>query len=1337
MGASERTPAESAEALAQQAWRSVHLPPASGVLGPSQGPWIRQLLGSFAPGDAVGTVVARAVQADAEARFLALAGHRVSGTLREVRVESEAGPGSVGELLRQLGVWTGGVGGKPWDATERTSRVQTLLERLARSGLITLRSGTVRLCPQCGATRSPERTVYREKVGDTFLVRFPLGGDEPLGDAVAWVDAPWRLVGATALLVNPDLPYVVVDYSRDGSKARLVFVRSALERIADWLPGGRIETVRELRGRDLAGVPYAHPLRHEFPRLATLERPAGTVQPALDVGDSGTGVVPLVPSHGGSDAQIAERLGVVGLPLLTEHGTFDPTETHKYASLELDAANEFVLRDLTENSSVLARLRVLRGVPYCAVCGSTVVWVPGRAWRIDLAQLPAAVAERYPALLPGEPPLAQLELTPWPVSEASGGGTDSPGVTLSECDRCEELGPPGAPADCSCGGHRTDVNRELLPAFEGAVAAWAARGAEDAEAEIRLYLNESRRVPAVIYHLVAIASLDAEVGDLVLRLVPSGPAVNLATTVAEHGPDAVRASFLSGPAGRSSTASLAARARQERQRLGALLDLARSVASARGRVGSSSFTPSSLEPVDRAVLARFAEVDRAAIGHYENGEIAEAYRRLQRFVDDDLALYRTIVGAADGSGGSPSLGALPSLLESVAALLAPVAPFTAEAVHATIAPGETPLFTRTPFSLESPPSAPDDRLRWQEWVALLRALQRFRERHHLAPDAALERVAVMVDEEAVAERLRTDVRAIERVAHIGAFEVGSPAHPWAGKLQRIVPVEEEVAKAYPAIAPQVVHLLRRLPPRGPGIHQPLTDVSVVVAGLPRPIAPKMLKVAEELPSGVVRETFALGELFVQLPGTGASLAAPQLSADATWLVRRIARRLKAGPPTSELPTALIVADDPLASELRAHARGFATTLGLARLDVDDAAPALRPPNRLEGRTRTGHPWSVLLWDVPPPPPRRKRRSAVERSRPIVIPGAGEPVGQFADYLDPGLIAREEGIRALADEIDGALGVAALGPAKAASAWDGGFRSLEAIVEAPFVQVASLRGFGRPVAAALFAGAGRPVPPAPRAERIPSSQLLVESTARATPAPSPASRPAPPALPLPVPLPSLTQPAVVVAEPPRPTPTIPDAEPIPSAPVEAAVASGPVASNPPEMPALHRAGRGGVELGGYSSFTAAALPFLEATSSGHRGLAIVRTTLDRMRAIVGARKVSVRPLTGSGGDGALDPHDLQGLTSAVRAAVDNEHVAAVFFEGFEMLVELHGFDPSVAWLEELDRLTRTAGVPVWVHLNEPLLGPGRVAGLKRTFAVEATAPSSDAALEPSDTAMYHG
>jgi hypothetical protein len=1088
---SDRFTPAAVEAEARSIWSAQHLPPPSGVIGSGEGTVVHELEGAFAPREAGVLVVQRAIFADADARALALAGRRAQAVLRK----EDGGPPTpdprLGPLLASLGIWVGGSGGRCWDDAPRTEGIQAIAGRLAHMGAFAVRDVSLRVCPACALARDPEGIVYQEEGGDTLLVRFAFPSADRTVSALVWTDAPWRLLGTSALLVHPDLPYVIARYRRRGAEEFVFTSRSSLHRIRGWMPGAEFEVLEEHPGKHWAGTAYQHPLRHEFPIGGGLDPPAGTILAISDVTDSGTGIVPLVPGHGGSDAQIAERLGVPGWPLVTPKGQFDIMLVHKYAGLELDSGNDFVARDLAEMGAIFANLRVRRGVPHCARCGTALIWAPARAWCLEPSRLPPDRVATYRSFLPHDRAIERLEAVPWPVSEPLK-SSDPAAVTLLECSSCDRLESPSAEGDrCTCGGRRRPVRRRLLPAFEGAAAAWASMDPLPAADAVRLYLNDRRRAPAVVHHLAAMTGVGGSVRDLRLTVLPTLPEVDLAALIAEHGADAVRAAIVRSTGSPGTAATLVARCAQEHRRLERLWAAARGVLAqldasglATGGQPIGGFV-GELGPEDRAFLARFERLRIQSLADYDRAAPALAYRRLARFLDNDLATYLAWARSRLVLSGVPppkraALRTLLHVLSQTTLLLAPVAPHVAESIHRALARPRATVMQETAGGVDRT-LLDDDRARaWDRWLSVTRALDRFRRALHLPPGSTLPSVVLALGSDPLADPYRAEAPILERLAHVAKVEVYSPGAPWPGRRRRIEPVESEVQRVYPSRAAQILHLLRRMPERKGTDPGSGGEFTMVVNGEPTRILPSMVRVRETIPDRVVPVAWSGGEIYAEVPtGQGApARLPPPLSTDAFRLVERVEHELRGVPgragPTA--PEVVVVAPEALSAELAPVAPALAAYLGASRFTIAPAGGSPSPGPRIEGRTHAGARWTVQLGRPAVPARQRKLRlpGHGERIRPAYAPADVVPV--VMDFSDESVLARQATVRALGQELDDLLGVPLLGPSKLEEAWARGLRSLDDFRAAPWSAIVSIPGFGPSVASALVTKLGGTVPP---------------------------------------------------------------------------------------------------------------------------------------------------------------------------------------------------------------------------------------------------------------------
>ena len=167
-------------------------------------------------------------------------------------------------------------------------------------------------------------------------------------------------------------------------------------------------------------------------------------------------------------------------------------------------------------------------------------------------------------------------------------------------------------------------------------------------------------------------------------------------------------------------------------------------------------------------------------------EPEHAHRHLFRFLERDLLAYLEITSARVEPTASTATrrGALRTrayLLRAAAVALAPIAPFTAEAVHRRLLSEPRSLFET--LDLGADRTLIDDELSsaWDRWQNVTTAADSFRRAQHLPPETVLPLAALVLSDEDVAARLRADRTTLERLVRIARLEVTSPKVPWAAR----------------------------------------------------------------------------------------------------------------------------------------------------------------------------------------------------------------------------------------------------------------------------------------------------------------------------------------------------------------------------------------------------------------------------------------------------------------------------------------------------------------------------------------------------------------------------
>jgi uncharacterized protein DUF835/anticodon-binding protein len=1064
---------------------------------------VRQFLGTVTPSDSAASILHRSVVADAEARYLRLSGRRAEPSLR-MRTPW-VGPAKEETIARLLRAAVGAPAGDPDGLADRR---RWMLGRLADARILVARELPLRVCPQCRTPRTPETIVYESEPGHAYLVRFAIPDEAEPTSLLVWTDEVWKLLGTVALLVNPETTYVVARFARRETTERVILSRAALDRLAVWLPGSSVDVLEEKLGADLAGIVYNHPLALEYPPLAELVSPAGSIVASNDVSDTGTGIVTLTPAHGAGDASVARAHRMEGPAVVGADGMIESGKVHKYAGLELTSAEAFILRDLSEGGAMFAELMVRRGVPHCGLCGSGLRWVPGRAWCLEVGRLSAESLGQFARLLPEETVPLTSEVVPWSVSEVSP-SVDPADPLLAECSQCERLSTAPTGERCACGGAFVGVRRKLLPAFSEAIDSWASARALDPSDPVRLYLPARRRAPALLHHLVAREALDAPPADVRLVALPTLPVGPLDE---RFGQDALRTALLRTHRPPRTLATIEDRSVQEARRLRKFWTLAARILD---RSLTDGFTPDGpiaghlgeLEEEDRAFLSTFERMRVEVRRRFDAGDVAGAQQRLARFAEVDLreGYLPMVAPRLDLPGSPPSKVAAYRVLHHVVPmwveLYSPIAPFTMEAISRAFRADGGSVFDRTLAPVLDRVVTAEGEGDYERWRSIGEALRVGRHRLGLPVTALLPKVVLLVHDEAEADRLRATGATLARLAHVTEIVVSSPAHPWEGRRVDVRPILPAIQKTYGAQSARVVRLLEQIPSRRVQDGVRAGTLSIAFDGRQMPILAGMVEFSESLPDDMVPVAWGHGEILIAMPPEEGRQRrrAPALSLDGYRIVRHLERRLKrAGGVRPEL--VVVAAQGPLAEEMAKHSAAIAEYVGVGQVAVDDGALTLPPTETSLGRTRRGEAWRVYLPGIPVPVPTVKpARVSLPRRRRAPEFVAPRPELEAIEFLDQAVLDREGNVRSIVEQIDRVVGRPVVGPAKIGFVLDAGFETFEAISHAPFDSLAAVPGFGPFVAGVLVEAFGGEVPPRP-SHRRPHVAPLLDSEPRPPSAP---------------------------------------------------------------------------------------------------------------------------------------------------------------------------------------------------------------------------------------------
>ncbi len=262
-------------------------------------------------------------------------------------------------------------------------------------------------CPRCETSLSSHEVAlgYQENTPDPsvfvkFRVTEPVDGI-PLEAGVptfflAWTTTPWTLPGNTALAVDADAEYSVVESDHDGQRQRFILASQLLE------SNFREEhtTVAVFKGSDLVGASY-EPLYHpvefgtEIRRFMRETGPGGTTiielvsttefSPKVVSGDfvsmeDGTGIVHIAPAFGDEDLGLGREKELAFVQPVNLQGNV--TGNYAFAGKFVKEADEEIMQDLADRGLLHHRDIYRHTYPFCWRCDTPLLYYAKSSWYI-------------------------------------------------------------------------------------------------------------------------------------------------------------------------------------------------------------------------------------------------------------------------------------------------------------------------------------------------------------------------------------------------------------------------------------------------------------------------------------------------------------------------------------------------------------------------------------------------------------------------------------------------------------------------------------------------------------------------------------------------------------------------------------------------------------------------------------------------------------------------------------------------------------------------------------------------------------------------------------------
>ncbi|NBU56996.1 MAG: isoleucine--tRNA ligase [Actinobacteria bacterium] len=261
-------------------------------------------------------------------------------------------------------------------APEYVESVWWSLKEIWKKGLLVQDHRVAPYCPRCGTGLSDHELSqgYETVVDPSVYVRFPITSGELAAlnaSLLVWTTTPWTLVSNTAIAVNPDVDYAVVQTTVDEVSEILVVAEPLLSAVA-----GEQKVLKIIKGRELERITYKRPFDY-------LEIPDShfVVLATYVTTEDGTGLVHQSPAFGADDLLVCRSYGLPVVNPVAPDGTF-LAEVPVVGGLFFKEADKPLVKELKASGALYKHQPYEHEYPHCWRCHTALIYYAQPSWYI-------------------------------------------------------------------------------------------------------------------------------------------------------------------------------------------------------------------------------------------------------------------------------------------------------------------------------------------------------------------------------------------------------------------------------------------------------------------------------------------------------------------------------------------------------------------------------------------------------------------------------------------------------------------------------------------------------------------------------------------------------------------------------------------------------------------------------------------------------------------------------------------------------------------------------------------------------------------------------------------
>ncbi len=240
-------------------------------------------------------------------------------------------------------------------------------------------------CPSCQTSLSHAEVNqgYEEVKDPSLYYKVKLQDQDAF--LIVWTTMPFTLVTDAMVGLNPEEDY---HYLKIGTETWII----GKSRLEEFVVEAKVENYsiqKTIKGAELEGKKYIHPLLDKIPELAKLAQKenyhVAVAEEFVDA-TTGSGLVHLSPANGEEDIKIANKRNVPVFNPINDEVNFTEN-AGEYQGLFVRDADEKIVNDLKEKNALVRIGKIKHKYPLCWRSRHPVVWLARKGWFYKLDKL--------------------------------------------------------------------------------------------------------------------------------------------------------------------------------------------------------------------------------------------------------------------------------------------------------------------------------------------------------------------------------------------------------------------------------------------------------------------------------------------------------------------------------------------------------------------------------------------------------------------------------------------------------------------------------------------------------------------------------------------------------------------------------------------------------------------------------------------------------------------------------------------------------------------------------------------------------------------------------------